>query len=157
MILTHSVEKWKITPTEKIFRQNTYLVISLVKLLLSRNFCQNWAGVNSRNFHTVWHKQITITWKISRQSNIECNVLNRYFHEIFWKNMVTVISAIFRRACYACCDNVFSNDTVFWQKFHEINFLYLGIPFVIVANINSHWFHENTYSKFWLNEKLNLK
>ena len=40
----------------KIFRQNAYLVISLVKLLLSRNFCQNCAGVNFRNFHTVRQK-----------------------------------------------------------------------------------------------------
>ena len=40
-------------PTEKIFRQNAYLVISLVKLLLSRNFCQKCVRVNSRNFHTV--------------------------------------------------------------------------------------------------------
>ena len=43
----------KFTLTEKIFRQITYLLISLVKLLLSRNFCQKYAGVNSRSFHTV--------------------------------------------------------------------------------------------------------
>ena len=43
----------KFTLTEKIFREITYLVISLVKLLLSRNFCQKRVRVNCRNFHTV--------------------------------------------------------------------------------------------------------
>ena len=46
----------KFTLTEKIFRQITYLVISLVKLLLSRNFCQKSMRVYLRNFHTVQHR-----------------------------------------------------------------------------------------------------
>ena len=50
LIFPHCV---RFTLTEIIFRQITYLVISLVKLLFSRNFCQNCAGVNSRNFHSV--------------------------------------------------------------------------------------------------------
>ena len=37
----------------KKIRQITYLVISLVKILLSRNFCQKRVRVNFRNFHTV--------------------------------------------------------------------------------------------------------
>ena len=53
---THTL--WKLrnfTLTEKKIRQITYLVISLVKLLISRNFCQKCVIVNSRNFHTtVW-------------------------------------------------------------------------------------------------------
>ena len=51
----HNVEITEIyfTLAEKIFRQITYLVISLVKLLISRNFCQKCVIVNSRNFHTV--------------------------------------------------------------------------------------------------------
>ena len=39
---------WKLDKfalSKKIFRQITYSVISLVKLLLSRNFCQKCAGV----------------------------------------------------------------------------------------------------------------
>ena len=43
----------KFTFTEKIFRQINYLVISLVKPLLSRNFCQKCMRVNFRNFHNV--------------------------------------------------------------------------------------------------------
>ena len=39
--------------TEKKFRQINYLVISLVKPLLSLIFCQNCVRVNFRNFHTV--------------------------------------------------------------------------------------------------------
>ena len=37
----------------KKIRQINCLVISLVKLLLSRNFCQKRVRVNFRNFHTV--------------------------------------------------------------------------------------------------------
>ena len=43
----------KFTLTEKKFRQINYLVISLVKTLLSRNFCQKRVRVNSCNFHAV--------------------------------------------------------------------------------------------------------
>ena len=49
----HSVENERFTLTEKIFRQINYLVILLVKPLLSRNFCQKRVRVNFRNFHTV--------------------------------------------------------------------------------------------------------
>ena len=37
----------------KIFREINYLVTSLVRPLVSRNFCQNCARENSRKFHTV--------------------------------------------------------------------------------------------------------
>ena len=66
----------KFNPTEKIFRQNTYLVISLVKLLLSRNFCQKCAGVNSRNFHTVCceNEKFSLTEEKNREINsLVCN------------------------------------------------------------------------------------
>ena len=43
----------KFTLTEIFFRQINYLVILLVKPLLSRNFCQKRVRVNFRNFHTV--------------------------------------------------------------------------------------------------------
>ena len=72
--VSFSVTSWKLrkfTSTEKIFRQNTYLVISLAKLLLSRNFCQNCAGVNSRNFHTV----------SAVYTSVEMKVLLSLFHE----------------------------------------------------------------------------
>ena len=64
---------WKLRKfnlTQKIFRQNTYLVISLVKLLLSRNFCQKCVRVNFWNYHTVEITEIhshaflaKISWK----------------------------------------------------------------------------------------------
>ena len=65
----------KFTLTEKIFRQITYLVISLVKLLLSRNFCQKCMRGNFRNFHTVplryaiMRNQILFLKTIFRQSD----------------------------------------------------------------------------------------
>ena len=51
----HSVEKRneKFSLTEKKFRQINYLVISLVKPLLSRNFCEKSVRENLCNFHTV--------------------------------------------------------------------------------------------------------
>ena len=39
--------------SSKKIRQITYSVISLVKMVLSRNFCQKRVRVNFRNFHTV--------------------------------------------------------------------------------------------------------
>ena len=45
----------KFTLTQKFSRQISYLVILLVKSLLSRNFCQKRVRVNFRNFHTVIH------------------------------------------------------------------------------------------------------
>ena len=53
--LPHTVWKnEKFTLTEEKFRQINYLVISLVKPLLSRNFCLKCVRVNFRNFHSVW-------------------------------------------------------------------------------------------------------
>ena len=43
----------KFSLIEKIFREINYLVISLVKTLLSRNFCQKGVKDNFRNFHTA--------------------------------------------------------------------------------------------------------
>ena len=39
--------------TEKIFRENNSLVVSLFRPLLSRNFWQKCVRVKFRNFHTV--------------------------------------------------------------------------------------------------------
>ena len=39
--------------TKKIFRQSNSLVISLVKTLLSPNFCQKYVRLNRSNFQTV--------------------------------------------------------------------------------------------------------
>ena len=49
-----SEKEWKIYSHRKFFfRQINYLVISLVKPSLWRNFCQKCVRVNFRNFHTV--------------------------------------------------------------------------------------------------------
>ena len=46
----HTVVNWKFTLNEKIFRQINYLVIHLVKTLLSRKFCQKCVRSNFRNY-----------------------------------------------------------------------------------------------------------
>ena len=63
----------KFTLTEEKFRQINYLVISLVKPLLSRNLCQKCVGINRSNFHTTYAaawklRKFTFTEKIFRQS-----------------------------------------------------------------------------------------
>ena len=46
---------YKLTLTENKFRQINYLVISLVKILLSRNFRQKYVSEIFREFHTVYY------------------------------------------------------------------------------------------------------
>ena len=53
---------WKNSLTEIFFRQINYLVISLVKPLLSRNFCRKCMRVNFRNFHTVLYTLFVSFW-----------------------------------------------------------------------------------------------
>ena len=43
----------KLTVKHKKFRQINYLIFSVLKTLLSRNFCQKSVTVNFRNFQTV--------------------------------------------------------------------------------------------------------
>ena len=50
---TPQCEKWGIYAHQKIFRQINYLVLSFVKTLLSRNFCQNDDFSISRNIGNV--------------------------------------------------------------------------------------------------------
>ena len=55
-ILNDILTVWKLqnwSLIEKIFREINSLLISLVKTLLSRNFCQKWVKENFWNFHTV--------------------------------------------------------------------------------------------------------
>ena len=53
---THTLwKKHKISLTQNIFREINSLVTSLIKTLLSRNFCQKTLRVNFGNFHTVTH------------------------------------------------------------------------------------------------------
>ena len=62
--LFHSVEKWKIYCHPKKFRQINSLVFTLVKTLLSRNFCQKSVTVNFRNFHTVRIPTVVISEQV---------------------------------------------------------------------------------------------
>ena len=62
--------------TEQKFRQITYLVISLINMLVSRIFCQKGVTVNFRNFHTVrvtvwklWNFSLTLFRQRFRESN----------------------------------------------------------------------------------------
>ena len=76
----HSVEKRKIHSHQQIFRQINSLVTSLMKTLLSRNFCQKSARVNFCNFHTVH--------RIIFQENPDCP---------WWYFLLTASSSIFSK------------------------------------------------------------
>ena len=77
VVLTIAGAVWKYEKfalTENFFRQINYLVISLVKPLLSRNFCQKCVRVNFRNYPTVPHccgnrNSLTHFWQEFRESN----------------------------------------------------------------------------------------
>ena len=94
----------KFSLAKKIFRQINSLVISLVKTLRSRNFCQKCVRLKRCNFGTVWKWQyfgILITWFSFHKISVESSVfigftkhfsnkseLNFYlFDEIFWRNL----------------------------------------------------------------------
>ena len=66
-------------------KSTTYLVISLVKPLLSRNFCQKCVRVNFRNFHTVWKLRkftLTLFWQKFRESNGFTNKITKYLVDL---------------------------------------------------------------------------
>ena len=69
----------------KIFRQINSLMISLVKTLLSRNFCQKYVLEISGNFcTTLWkNEKFTLTQKIFRQINYLVILLVK---PLFWRN-----------------------------------------------------------------------
>ena len=77
----HSVEKREILSHKKKKRKNRQinsLAISLVKPLLSRNFCQKNVRVNFRNFHTV---RLKYKRTILRENDIQCKVQSVAFTE----------------------------------------------------------------------------
>ena len=72
----------KSTLTEKIFRQINYLVISIVKPLLSRNFCEKSVRENFYNFHIV-AEQIPPYVKITELYSLLVYDRNRSFGRSF--------------------------------------------------------------------------
>ena len=73
----------KFSLTKKIFRQINSLVISLVKTLLSRNFCQKCMRLNRSNFQTVRRFHDLFVISLSKR-NISSNQL---FSNFFSKNV----------------------------------------------------------------------
>ena len=65
------MEKREILSHQKEFRQINYLVTSLVKMFLSRNFFQQRLRVNFQNFHTV-HSDV---WKNDEFTLTEKNLV----------------------------------------------------------------------------------
>ena len=89
---------WKLqkcTLTEKRFRQFNYLVTSLVKLLLSQNFCQKRVSLNFRKFHSA-------VWQCRNYGNYSYSLLAKNSWNTMWKLQEFFL-------------------TQFWQKFRESN------------------------------------
>ena len=71
----------KFTVASKIFRQINCFVISFVKTLFSRNFCQKCVRVSFCNFHTVWSRlKVLFHTLLTKNSAI-------WFPEIFEKRL----------------------------------------------------------------------
>ena len=47
----NNLENEKFSPTREIFREITSILTYLVKTLISRNFCQNYVGMNFRKIY----------------------------------------------------------------------------------------------------------
>ena len=120
----HTVRKLqKFTLTEKKFRQINYLVISLVKTLLSRNFCQKWVRVNFRSFRT----RLTL-WK-----NEKFSLTEKKFRQITYLVIYLVKPMLSRNFCEKSVIENFCNfHTVQWRAnaalcswkiFREINYM----------------------------------
>ena len=65
------MEKREIISHQKIFRQINSLGTYLVKISLSRNFCQKCVRENSRNFHTVESMKCHFLQKIVKSTPID--------------------------------------------------------------------------------------
>ena len=105
----------KFSLIEKIFRQINYLVISQVKTLLSRNFCQkcvrldfqcgNFGNSLSNFFDKTFVKATVLLNKL----------IQSWFHDIFFKWKTVSLSWKWKLLNF--------NLTHFWQKFRESNVL----------------------------------
>ena len=77
-------ENGKFTVTQEKFRQ----INSLVKTLLSRNFCQKSVTVNSRNFHTVMYLSLLFSWNYGRKW---CSIIISFALFIILANLAHVV------------------------------------------------------------------
>ena len=94
MVLSTCHTVWKnekFTVAPKKFRQIDSLVFSLVKTLLSRNFCQKSATVNFRNFHTVptYQRPLLDFWHGMEQKQRKTIV--RYFDTAKLKHKIELV------------------------------------------------------------------
>ena len=84
----------------------TYLVISLVKQLLSQNFCQKNERVNFHNFHTTLWKLRNFTATVFSQKFRQINVLlKKLFYKLIWRKKITWRSEflVFSTLCSTQC------------------------------------------------------
>ena len=107
---THSVEKWKISPHRKRkFRQINYLLISLVRPSLSRNFCQQSVRVNFRRV-TMWKLRkftFTLFWQKCRENNAFTKWITK---ELIWRK---IFFFHFSTLCVWHCVSVFNIQSNF--------------------------------------------
>jgi len=119
----HSVEKLEIHSHPKHISSNQ--LISLVKTLLSRNFCQKRVRVNTRNFHTVQ----SVIWQefFEKKSVISTD---------FTKNVkMKVRRAFFHIVCNFAC--YLKNKTLSWLVFTSIDFISKKLGSISVSYVHS--------------------
>ena len=95
---TQCGKTWNSLSLKKKIRQINYLVISLVKPLLSRNFCQKSVRENFRNFHTL----PLLLWiqNISWNRWLEYITLTKFLLKITW-NLIILLKFV-KNFCSHC-------------------------------------------------------
>ena len=98
----HTAEKWKYYSKRKNISSSQlcmYLVILVIKLLFTRNFCKKCVRVNFRNFHTaaVFDKNFV-------KSTV---LLKSWFHEIFFSEREFLVFPLCNVLLWQCaqCGN----------------------------------------------------
>ena len=160
--------EWKMYSHRKKFRQINCLVVSLVKMLLLRNFCQNRVRVNYRNS----------LLRIFGKNFVKVMVLfNNWFDEIFlWTILCTVVWKV-QKFSLTLLSQKFRESNSFpkeitkqliWQFFFSVrenfsffhtvqygktqNFLWHKLLwkrlFSVILYLAERWFHE-IFSKIW--------
>ena len=110
----------KFTLTKKISRQISYLVILLLKSIISRNFCQKRVRVNFRNFHTV-----------SSQHTVWKSTIKRYHARKFSVNPhnKNILNLLLQIHDFLLFGDVFGSSGLneFWRLVHMLEFIVKNI------------------------------
>ena len=114
----------KFSFTKKKFRQINYLVISLVKPLLSRNFCEVWERISA--ISTLWFRNINVV--LYKYHSPQCESCWNLLSVFSCKNFVKLTLLVLN---YTVFTEYFSTDEerIFLVDVHSSEFSWNGTTF----------------------------